>query len=103
MGADSRQRIYLVVARVPRGRVTTYGAVAKMAGLSGQARQVGYALSALSDPKLPWQRVVNAAGRISFPPGSELAELQRGLLEDEGIEFDALGRIDLGRFGWKPR
>ncbi len=102
VGAESRERIYAVVALVPRGKVTTYGAVAKLAGLSGQARQVGYALSALPDARLPWQRVVNAAGRISFPPGSELGELQRGLLEDEGIIFDASGRIDLERFGWKP-
>lgn len=52
---------------------------------------------------MPWQRVVNARGRLSFPVGSELAELQRGLLEDEGVCFDAEGRIDLARFVWKPR
>lgn len=103
MTSESYRKIYEVVRRIPRGRVTTYGDVARLAGLSGQARQVGYALAALGDRQLPWQRVVNAAGRISFPAGSELAELQRGLLEDELVEFDAAGRIDLARFRWRPR
>jgi methylated-DNA-protein-cysteine methyltransferase-like protein len=97
-------RIYAVVRRIPRGRVATYGQVAVLAGLPGHARQVGYALSALgSRDGVPWQRVVNARGEVS--PRGEVGwdEIQRSLLEDEGVEVDARGRIDLRRSGWRPR
>jgi methylated-DNA-protein-cysteine methyltransferase-like protein len=100
---SSYQRIYAIVRRIPRGRVATYGQVARLAGLAGHARQVGYALHALSSATaLPWQRVVNAAGAISLPASSG-AVSQRILLEKEGVEFDARGRISLKRFGWRPR
>ncbi len=94
------ERIYAVVRKIPRGRVATYGQVATFAGLPGRARQVGYALHALRDGTgVPWQRVVNAAGKISQRPGGALT--QRILLEREGIAFDAAGRIRLSRFGWR--
>ena len=102
--SDSYARIYAVVRKVPRGRVATYGQVAALAGLPGHARQVGYALHALNDGRVPWHRVVNAQGRISGradEPGGSV--LQRIRLEQEGVEFDARGRIALDRFGWKSR
>lgn len=98
------QRIYAVVRRIPRGRVATYGQVAELAGLPGHARQVGYALSAAGPREdVPWQRVVNARGELS--PRAEVGwdEIQRSLLEDEGVEIDAQGRIDLRRHRWRPR
>ena len=99
----SYQRIYAIVRRIPRGRVATYGQVAKLAGLSGHARQVGYALHALSSATaIPWQRVVNAAGAISLRAGPG-ALSQRLLLEKEGVTFDARGRIALRRYNWRPR
>jgi methylated-DNA-protein-cysteine methyltransferase related protein len=95
-------RIHQVVSRIPRGRVATYGQVARLAGLPGQARLVGYALHALpADTSVPWQRVVNAQGGISTPPGHDTR--QRRLLEREGIRFDARGRIPLADFRWRPR
>lgn len=95
--------IYAVVRRIPRGRVATYGQIARLAGLAGHARQVGYALHALKpSTTLPWQRVVNAAGRISLRPMNGGIS-QRLLLEKEGVRFDAGGRIALARFGWRPR
>lgn len=98
------QRIYRVVQRIPRGRVATYGQVAKLAGLAGRARQVGYALHALPETeRIPWQRVVNAQGQVSRRAGSDDDRLQRMLLREEGIPFDRLGRIDLARYGWRPR
>ena len=100
----SRQRIYTVVRRIPRGRVATYGQVAALAGLPGHARQVGYALHALPDgTRLPWHRVINARGEVSLrrTPGSELS--QRMLLEREGIRFDSRGRVDLRVCGWRAR
>lgn len=99
---STHSRIHKVVARIPRGRVATYGQVARLAGLAGQARLVGYAMAALpTGTRVPWQRVVNAQGAISLPGKS--AERQRKLLEEEGVRFDARGRIDLDRFLWQPR
>lgn len=97
------EEFYAVVRRVPEGRVATYGQVATLAGHDGHARQVGYALHALPEGSdVPWQRVVNARGEVSprSEPGWE--GLQRAILEDEGVDFDARGRIDLGRFRWQP-
>ena len=97
------ERVWAVVRRIPRGRVATYGQVAALAGLSGQARQVGYALHALpGEGFAPWHRVVNARGAISLPPGGGSDVTQRIRLEREGVRFDARGRIDLDRFGWRP-
>jgi methylated-DNA-protein-cysteine methyltransferase-like protein len=100
----SWERIYDVVRRIPRGRVATYGQVARLAGLGGHARQVGYALHALGpETRVPWQRVVNAQGRVSprSVPGFE--RIQRALLEREGVDFGSDGRVDLDRYRWRPR
>lgn len=93
---------YEVVRRVPRGRVSTYGTVAREAGRPGGARQVGYALAALPEAHdVPWHRVVNARGEISRRSAALGVErLQRTLLEGEGVRFDAAGRVDLEEFGW---
>lgn len=98
------QRIYAVVARIPRGRVATYGQVAALAGLPRHARLAGYALHALPEGSpLPWQRVINARGEISPRSGPGWVEgWQRHLLEEEGVVFDLRGRVDLRRFGWEP-
>ena len=93
-------RIYAAVRRVPRGRVTTYGRVAALAGCPSP-RVIGYAMAAVPpDSDVPWQRVVNARGEISARRGGFGAEAQRALLEEEGVPFDARDRIDLVRFGW---
>ena len=98
------ERIYAVIRRIPKGRVATYGQIADLAGLPGHARQVGYALYALREGStVPWHRVVNAQGRLSL--GRVIPEgdvEQRIRLEIEGVEFDAEGRIALGRFQWRP-
>ena len=102
MSASSYERIWRVVRRIPKGRVATYGQVAALAGLPRQARLVGYALHALPEAReVPWQRVVNAQGRISARGLAEYEALQRKRLEREGVRFDANGKIDLARFGWK--
>lgn len=101
-GTETYKRIYAVVKKVPRGQVATYGQIAAIAGLPRRARQVGYALHALpAQSKLPWHRVINARGEISPRTWSENHLLQRFLLEDEGVEFDASGRVSLARFGWR--
>ena len=103
--SKSYTKIYAVVRRIPHGRVTTYGTVARLAGLSGQARLVGYALSALhSGTVLPWHRVINAQGRLSLEQsGSSSGVTQRLRLEREGIRVDVAGRVSLATFGWRLR
>jgi methylated-DNA-protein-cysteine methyltransferase related protein len=96
----SFERIIAVVRRVPRGRIASYGQIAQLAGAGCHARLVGYALASLPEgSKVPWQRIVNHAGRISLPGPS--GELQRLLLEAEGVRFDSKGKIDLARHGWR--
>ncbi|MEJ2533825.1 MAG: MGMT family protein [Halioglobus sp.] len=100
---DIDQRIWQVVARIPPGRVATYGEVARQAGLPGAARRVGRALRALpAGTRLPWHRVINARGRVSLPEGGAGHRIQRERLQSEGIAFRANGAIDLRRFGWVP-
>lgn len=101
----SYERIYAAVRKIPRGKVTTYGAIARMAGLDRQARLVGYALSALRNgTALPWHRVINAQGRLSLEHAGRSSGLtQRLRLEREGVVVDAGGRVSLARFGWKIR
>lgn len=101
---SSWARFYRVIARIPRGRVATYGQIAELAGMPRAARQVGYALAALrdTDRKVPWQRVVNSRGEISARSEPTFEGLQRAMLEREGVKFDAAGRISLERFMWRP-
>jgi methylated-DNA-protein-cysteine methyltransferase related protein len=103
--SETYRRIYAAVRRVPAGRVATYGDIAAQAGLAGQARLVGYALHALPPHStVPWHRILNAQGRLSLErsgPGGGLT--QQFLLESEGIEFDATGRVPLARFRHVPR
>lgn len=90
--------------RIPRGRVATYGQIAALAGLAGHARQVGYALYALPDGSdVPWQRVINAQGRISLPSRDGNDQWQRLRLEDEGVEFGPGDRVSLRTYQWRPK
>lgn len=99
------ERIYAVVRHIPRGKVATYGQVAELAGLVGKPRLVGYALYRvdMTIHDVPWQRVINARGEVSQSPlrnGTDY--IQRAMLEDEGVEFDHRGRVDLNKYRWRP-
>lgn len=95
-------KIYRVVMKIPEGKVATYGQIARIAGFPGRARQVGYALHALPENSgVPWFRVVNSKGEVSFPLNSEGYTMQLGILEAEGIIFSPGGKIDLKKFQWK--
>ena len=96
------QRIYAIVARIRRGKVATYGQIAKLAG-KVTARQVGYAMAACQDDRIPWQRVINAKGEVSPRKHGAGHLTQRKLLEQEGVRFDARGRVALARCGWRPK
>jgi methylated-DNA-protein-cysteine methyltransferase-like protein len=92
-------RIYAAVRRVPRGRVASYGLIARLVGGGCGARAVGYALAATpSGADLPWQRIVNCEGQISL--SGTAGDVQRACLEAEGVIFDRRGQIDMRRFGW---
>ncbi len=93
-------RIWLAVQEIPRGRVATYGQIARVAGLPGRARLVGRALRLLPrNFPAPWHRVINAQGKISLrrPGGSH--RLQQRLLNEEGVRFHK-GKVDLDTFRW---
>ena len=102
-----KNQVWEIVRQVPPGKVTTYGQIARMLPPPGDMPQrsydafgprwVGGAMAACPED-VPWQRVINSKGEISQRPG---AQEQRRLLEEEGVEFNARGRVDLTRFGWK--
>ncbi len=103
-GGITYDRIYSIVRRIPKGRVATYGQIARLAGIPRQPRQIGYALAALRDHHpVPWHRVVNSKGEISQRSESGFEELQRILLQGERVVFDVNGRISLSRFRWRPK
>ena len=94
--------VHHLVAQIPPGKVTTYGQIAHWLGHPSAARAVGYALHALpTGSDIPWQRVINAAGRVSSRCDQHYETIQRTLLEAEGVRFDAYGSVDLQRFGWR--
>lgn len=96
------ERIYAMVRRIPPGKVTTYGRIAELVG-GCTARMVGYAMAALkrgTAPDVPWQRVINAKGKISLHGDGIGNALQKVLLEQEGVAFDDEGRVDFEVFGW---
>lgn len=104
MPTGSFERIRKVVMKIPRGRVMTYGDVARAAGMPGAARTVGYAMRALGRG-VPWQRVLGRrnprTAHITIRDPRSKAE-QRRLLEKEGVELDARGGISLAAHGWPP-
>ena len=101
-GDNAVAAICAVIRRIPKGWVATYGQVAALAGLPRRARLVGHVLQDLdSVTDIPWHRVVNAKGEVSYSPSRNGGDaLQRRLLEQEGVVFDANDRFDLERFRW---
>ncbi len=94
-------RVIEVIKGIPRGKVSSYGRIAALAGAPRGARQVARILHSSSRKQgLPWHRVVNSSGGISLP--GDAGQIQRGLLEGEGVEFNAAGRVILGRHLWQP-
>ena len=93
------ERVWHIARQIPRGRVATYGQIARVVGTT--PRVVGFAMAACSDADgVPWHRVVNARGTPSLRGASGVE--QRARLEAEGVPFRAGGRIDLERWGWLP-
>jgi methylated-DNA-protein-cysteine methyltransferase related protein len=102
-GDQAVEAICAVIRRIPKGWVATYGQVAAMAGMPRRARLVGRVLQRLNPAiKIPWHRVVNAKGEVSYSLSRNGGDIvQRRLLEKEGIKFDASNRLDLERCRWR--
>jgi methylated-DNA-protein-cysteine methyltransferase-like protein len=97
--ATLNERVWQVVAMIPAGRVATYGQIGKLAGCG--PRQVGRILSQLPrGSKLPWHRVINAGGRISFEEGTLAYRRQRRRLREDGVIFKGK-RVSLREYGWE--
>jgi methylated-DNA-protein-cysteine methyltransferase-like protein len=97
----SWEAVYRLVKKIPRGRVTTYGQLARALRLRGGARAAGHAMAACPEGRgIPWHRVVGAGGKLLIR--EPYAQLQRRLLESEGTVVE-YGRVDLARHGWSPR
>jgi methylated-DNA-protein-cysteine methyltransferase related protein len=102
--------VWEIVEQIPEGICSSYGQIASMIpppeGIDPEQydrlspRWVGSAMNASKDRVIPWQRVINSQGKISFPAGSSTADEQRALLEMEGVEFDEQGRVDFETVGW---
>ncbi|MFP4597186.1 MAG: MGMT family protein [Persicimonas sp.] len=97
-------RVYWIVQQVPAGQVVTYGQIALLAGSPRAARAVGTLMrnSLANGVELPWHRVINASGGISFKGDFARAELQRRLLDEEGVVFGDNGKCDLEEYRWEP-
>ena len=98
---EKREAIFLIIASIPYGKVTTYGNVAEMASLKGYARFVGTTLKNLpNNSQIPWFRVINSQGKISFPQKSDKYLKQKIRLQEEGVEFKN-EKVNLKRFQWQ--
>lgn len=95
---DPHRRILDAVRAIPRGRVASYGQIARRAGLPGRARLVGHVLRQAGERDLPWHRVLRADGRIALPAGSAGFDAQQRRLRREGVTVTG-GRVDLAAFG----
>lgn len=94
-------KILTTVQQIPKGKIATYGQIATIAGTQNP-RLVGFALATLKEgTDVPWFRVINSKGKISFPDQSDGFKIQYSLLQNEGIIFDSKDRINLEQFGWK--
>jgi methylated-DNA-protein-cysteine methyltransferase-like protein len=95
-------QIYNVVQKIPKGKVATYGTVARMAGNPRWSRVVGYALHVNPAPGIiPCHRVVNREGKTAATFAFGGGDIQRQMLEQEGVVFESDGHIDLSQYGWK--
>lgn len=97
-------KVIELILKVPKGKVATYGQIAKLAGKPQGSRGVSWILHSSSKAyKLPWQRILNSQGKISFPVGSAEFTKQKRLLVSEGIKFDEQNQIDLKTYQWSKK
>jgi|GEM_PF-231195 len=100
---DFFDKVYKIVAKIPYGKVATYGDIAEACGIRSSARTVGWALNGAKESGLPCHRVVNRFGALSGRMHFGSYDLMEELLRSEGIEFDKDGCVRLDKHLWKPR
>lgn len=98
-GASVYERIYAIAGQIPSGRLASYAQIAAIEGRC-TPRMVGYAMAAVGNRRVPWQRVINSRGMVSERRQGGGTSRQRRLLESEGVAFDRRGRVDFKIFGW---
>ena len=99
---DFFDRVYKVVAKIPKGKVTTYGLIAESCGIKSAARTVGWALNGASSSYLPCHRVVNRFGALTGKVHFGDPKLMEDLLRSEGVKFDDDGCVDMKKHLWTP-
>lgn len=99
---DFFDRVYKVVAKIPYGKVTTYGAIAEFCGIKSSARTVGWALNGAVESNLPCHRVVNRVGALTGKIHFGDPNLMEALLRSEGVEFDKDGCVKMENHFWHP-
>jgi methylated-DNA-protein-cysteine methyltransferase-like protein len=103
MATEFSTQVIQLIRSIPKGKVATYGQIAQLAGKPQGSRGVAWLLNSSSSAhKLPWYRVLNSKGKISFSPGSASHKKQKRLLQSEGVIF-VEDQIDLKKFGWKRK
>lgn len=100
---DFFDRVYKIVAKIPFGKVTTYGAIAEVCGIKSSARTVGWAINGAKDSGLPCHRVVNRNGELTGKLHFGDPNLMEELLQFEGIEFTKSGNVNMEKHLWKPK
>ncbi len=100
---DFFDRVYKIVAKIPYGKVTTYGDIAEACGIRSAARTVGWALNGAKESGLPCHRVVNRFGALTGKLHFGDAEIMEDLLRSEGIKFTKDGLVDMEKHLWKPK
>lgn len=100
---DFFDKVYSVVAKIPRGKVTTYGAIAEACGIKSSARTVGWALNGAKDSNLPCHRVVNRFGALTGKIHFGDPNLMEELLKSEGVEFGKDGCVNMKKYFWMPK
>lgn len=99
---DFFDKVYKIVAKIPYGKVATYGDIAEACGIRSSARTVGWALNGAKDSGLPCHRVVNRFGALTGKMHFGSHDLMEELLRSEGVEFDKDGCVRLEKHLWKP-
>lgn len=102
--SDFTKKVMQQILAIPVGKVATYKQIAELAGKPQGSRGVGWILNSCSRKyKLPWQRVLNSQGKVSFDPKSSRYRMQKKLLAGEGVLFESNGRLDLAKYQWKKK
>ena len=100
---DFFDRVFKIVAKIPKGKVTTYGAIAEVCGIKSSARTVGWALNGAKETGLPCHRVVNRLGALTGKIHFGDIHLMEELLRSEGVEFDDEGCVIMKKYFWQPK